>query len=91
MINFQEFLNKFYTIQEKFNSKGEFIRDNPEEKSPEPSPEEKERLKSLIRTNRVPNMTYAERQRIASTKTPEQVEQEKQRRMELARKMLQNP
>lgn len=90
MANFQEFLYKSYSIQEKFNSKGEFIRDNPSSSREEPSPDEKEKLKSLRITGR-PNMTYAERDRVEGAKTEEQKEQERQRRMELARKMLQNP
>ena len=90
MTNFQEFLHKSYGIQERFNHKGEFIRDKPDSHGDEPTPKEKKKPKS--RGSKVtPAKTDAEKKPVEGAKTPEHIEQERQRRMKLAKKMLQNP
>lgn len=71
-------------IVEAFNQKGEFIRDpNSTDSTPFPNPPQQWNPRG-----RRPAMTYVERRRLAATKTPEQIEQERQRRMKLANQLL---
>ena len=76
----------FNYIVEAFNQKGEFIRDpNSTDSTPFPNPPQQWNPRG-----RRPAMTYVERRRLAATKTPEQIEQERQKRMRLGNQIL-NP
>lgn len=80
-----------YNLNEKFNERGEFIRDGGDvESKKDESPEEKDRRRVAhrVRTGIRPAMTYAERERKEASKTPEQKEEERQRRMRLSQSFL---